>query len=172
MKKYLFLFLLIMIALAACQSEAKNSSANDFSNCKYGKPKAIFPANLPSIADHQFEIKDKTAIENITLKDGLKIEIFQLGCNHIEQEFHFFLAPNSIADEQELFKTSLELFGKMANLDESLKPFDFWASAIADNASKFKKGKKMELQQNIFVQIDHIDSSDHTLLRIVLKQDS
>ena len=89
--KYFLQVILLTLGLIGCQS---NSGKDPFENCKYGKPKPIFPAESPMVNQHSFEIKGMEGIEEVSFSNGLSVTLVQTGCDYIQQEFQFTVPGN------------------------------------------------------------------------------
>lgn len=162
------LFLSFIFIMSAC-SQADSTNTDDFSKCKFGKPNAIFSPKMNGITAHLFQIKERTGIEQVEFDNGKKLELIQTGCNEINQELIFTLPPTKNIDWVEMAASELEF---LSTIDDELKPFSFWAGAISAKKNEFKLGQDVELEPNIFANIDRIESSDRVLLKITLSQKS
>lgn len=162
---FFFLFLLI---LPAC----KNNAAKDsFSDCKYGRPEAIFEPSLSDISNHQFSVEKNESIEDIQFKDGRELRIMQSGCDRIKQEFHFKL-PGDLKDKDANFwlLAAVNQFKQLSALGPNYAAYDLWAQAIARKADEIKLAQETELEAGFTFTYDRIISSDHAILMLTLSE--
>ena len=128
------LFFLFFTLFTACKT--------DNGKCKFGDPVAIFSDTMQAVKKHHFEIKDKTGIEYIVLKNGLLLEIEQSGCNTINQQFTFELVGDFSKQDDAFWKTlAAKNFQMLSNASVKLQPFIAWSEAIESVKSKMKLGE-------------------------------
>ncbi|MEL6922450.1 MAG: hypothetical protein AAFO94_00265 [Bacteroidota bacterium] len=160
-----------------CKSDSKKDQGS-FSDCKYGQPEAVFAPDLPGVKAHRFEQKPKAAIENISLENGIDLQLTQSGCNEAIQEFRFQLPKTMLAQisgdsidlSQPAFWISMAQaqFAALGTLGEKYMSFGFWAQAIEEKKPSMNLGEPVELQPGFTAKVDKIDGSEHTLLLVTL----
>ena len=145
-----------------------------FANCKYKKPTAIFSPQTIAIAKHQFEVKQKEGIEQITFANGLSLEVIQSGCHQITQDFYFTLEGQFLQNEPHHFwvEKTIEQFMYLGHLGEAYAPFTFWAQAIQGKKEAFRLGEAVHLEATYFVEINKILSADYAILTVKLFENS
>jgi hypothetical protein len=167
-----FMLLLILMLHFACNDGAKSKSDAPFSDCKMGAPKAIFSKNMNKVVDHQFELTKDAAIEKITLEGGTVLELIQSGCDKPKQEFLFSI-PTSTQSfvDADWIAMSIDMFGLMGSLSESLTPFLLWRGAIQRKEKDIKLGMPLELDPGFFMKIDKVAGSEEGKLIVTLYQE-
>jgi hypothetical protein len=158
------LFFLFFTLFTACKT--------DNGKCKFGDPVAIFSDTMQVVKMHHFEIKDKTGIEYVALKNGLLLEIEQSGCNTINQQFTFELPGDFSKEEDAFWKTlAAKNFHLLSSVSIKLQPFIAWADAIESVEDKLKLAEPMEIQNRMHIRIDKILSADRAMLVVQLSQE-
>jgi hypothetical protein len=157
----IFLFLTLCIA---CKTEN--------GKCKYGDPVAIFSDTMQVVKKHHFEIKDKTGIEYVALKNGLLLEIEQSGCNTINQQFTFELPGDFSKQDDAFWKTlAAKNFQLLSSASIKLQPFIAWSDAINSVKDKLKLAEPIEIQNRMHIRIDKVLSTDRAMLVVQLSQE-
>jgi hypothetical protein len=148
----------------ACKTES--------GKCKYGDPVAIFSDTMQVVKKHHFEIKEKTGIEYVALKNGLLLEIEQSGCNTINQQFTFELPGDFSKQDDAFWKTlAAKNFQLLSNASIKLQPFIAWSDAINSVKDKLKLAEPIEIQNRMHIRIDKILSADRAMLVVQLSQE-
>jgi len=159
--------LFVLLLLSACQS----GSDDPFANCPQGKPTAIFSDSLQQIVKHKFAIDKNFGVEYIQFNNGVYLEIYQGGCELVQQEFRFRLPGKSPRDDRAFWvDQAIAQMRFLGEQSERHMAFASWAQAIEKEAGKIQLGQEFNLDSNIFTRIDRINSSDHTILIIELFQ--
>jgi hypothetical protein len=144
----------------------------DNGKCKFGDPVAIFSDTMQAVKNHHFEIKDKTGIEYVVLKNGLLLEIEQSGCNTINQQFTFEIMGDFSKQNDDFWKTlAAKNFQLLSNASVKLQPFIAWSEAIESVKSKLKLAEAIEIQNKMHVRLDKIVSADRAMLVVQLSQE-
>jgi len=170
MKNYICLLALGFL-LFSCQDKPGDDA---FEDCKYGKPEAIFSAELEEVKKHRFRMKKKEGIETISFHDGMELVIYQSGCDHIQQQYQFELPPagDTIDTQQAEYwiAQTITAFQSLGDLGPEFFSYSSWAQAIAEKAAEFKLAEFLEVQPGFFVKIDRIESSDKATLIVTLSE--
>jgi len=172
MKNYICL-IVCGILLFSCQN---NNEKDEFENCRYGEPKAIFDTEMEEVKSHQFRIKQKEGVENVSFTDGTELTIFQSGCDYIKQQFQFEMAVTNDSTDTSLpeywIAATINVFQKLGSMGPDFFSYSSWAQAIAERAADFKLAEFLEVQPGFFVKIDRIESSDSHTLLVTLSEES
>ncbi len=165
--KYTFIFL-AFLAFSACKNTKK--SDKPFANCKCGAPEPIFKeGGNEAIADRNFAMTTTSAVENVTFKNGVELEVVQAGCEEIIQEFTFFYKSDMSAQTDDFWKAkAVEEFNTIALLSTRYQPFGLWATAIKTATPQLKLGQATELEKDFFVTVDKINDGQRTQLKVKL----
>lgn len=157
-------FLLLM----ACGGEATEDS------CVGGEPTAIFEG-IAAFEHHEFEKNGQESVEKIVVPDlNMGIELYQSGCDRIEQEFRILLNEpyelNTPAPYCALHIANiLVLLSEKA--PEQLGALQQWAEAIRADAQKMAYNEQVQLtNSSIYVQIDKTHQSNSAILSVVFAQ--
>ena len=142
-----FLIGLLLITFLSCATEEK---------CKY-VPSPIFKPEWSTLTDHSFEKNGSKATEKITMKNGVRLELFQTICNNTQQEYHFILDGN-YKDQPDSFwiNSAIEQFVKLAEIDRSVVAISAWATEIQNRFNSFVLGEKVQLGGGKFIMIDKL----------------
>ena len=163
----LICFSLFILGGYGCKSQPKTP----FSDCSYGAPKPIFSKEWPAVSTQAFRLTAKEGIEQIEFTNGVSLELIQTGCDHITQDFTFSLPLEEIDDQPNFWiAQAIRQLQYLAQVDESLMPFQFWAQAIQNAAPQIKLSAPFTLEGSIQVTIDRIVSVDGAQLLLTLKQ--
>jgi hypothetical protein len=174
---YIFLTIsLLAMQMSACQQASpKTETETQSTDCRYGKPGAIFSSELEGVATHQFEAKGQDGREAITFSNGQRLEIYQSGCNNIRQEFRFPLPveePQSIPDSIWL-KEAVGAFFFMASMGPQYQPLSEWGRSLdMQDHAEFRLGKPHQVEPGFYATVDRIPGVDSTTLLVVLEQSS
>jgi len=164
MNRSIYLLSIIFIVTTACGGGSVNKQS---AGCDAPKPQAIFNDKPDEILKHTFSLKGQNAEENLSLRDGTELIIFQSGCEKIAQEFRFTLPSNKNANTVDL---ALERLMYLANMDAAFMSFANWSQAIEGLREQFSLQNEIEVEPGFFVGLDRINSTDKTLLIIKLFQ--
>ena len=148
-------------------------SCADSQACVLGEPKAIFGLQLPGVTGHSFESKGQESLEEVTFDNQMYLSVRQSGCDALRQEFQFKVAGDFSSYPDSLWTSeAVKQFYFLSRLSETQAGLKQWAAAIEQTRREMKLGEPYQLDQNIYVQIDRIISSDESTLRVVLNQKS
>lgn len=162
----------LLIVFIGCSSEVDKKSTKPFANCQYGPPKAIFSKEMGAVTQHDFQLNQQVAIEQVKFDGGIQLELTQSGCEKPRQEFQFNIPTNTSAfKDEDWIAMTIDMFGFMGNMAESLQPFLFWQEALSKKATQIKIGAPLQLESNFFVKIDKVAGEDTGLLIISLFQE-
>jgi len=168
MNKIIITLIGTIILAFGCKSE-KDKKGDNFSDCKYGAPTAVFASDLPTVATHKFELKSQVGFEEITFNNGLQLQLTQSGCNEIKQEFQFTLPDKPSADTPPYWVDQTRAqFNALGELGEKYLTLNFWAQPLEANREAISLGEPFELQPGFSIKIDRIIGSQNTLLLITL----
>lgn len=156
-----------MLLLVACGDN------NGQKACKYASPVAIFQG-IDSIENHSFEVTGNNAVERIEVPSmGMEVELYQSGCNKLEQEFRFHIheaLPLNIP-AQECSMLAAIIFEELSKLSPNLIPLAQWAESIKMNAAAFQYNEKIPLKGTpMKVQLDKGHQSNSTMLTVIFTQ--
>jgi len=161
----LIMVTIMLLALVSCGGESDQ--------CKYSTPVAIFQG-IDKIENHTFEATGNNAVEHIFVPSmGMDVELYQSGCNELEQEFRFHIheaLPLNIPPQECAMLTAV-IFDKLSGLSPNLIPLAQWAGAIKENAEAFKYNEKIRLKGTpMQVQLDKVHQSNSTMLTVIFKE--
>ena len=150
---------------------ADQKASTDFSNCKYGSPKAIFSDTVPEIEAHSFNIHNKEGIELVRFKNGMVMELIQSGCDHIVQSFKFRLSgDHRKKNALDWVEESVAQLRFLGGLDPKFASLSFWGNEIEQRKSEIKLGSTHDIQQGFKVKIDKVLSTSESILLLELSQ--
>ena len=124
---------------------------------------------MASVTQHSFQAKDQEGSEQMEFDNELKVEIDQSGCNHIKQVFKFWIDRPGEGEPNWYFLAA-EQFAYLSNISNETKMLGMWAEVIETNASQFKLGMPVEVDQGFFVKIDKINEDQKVILFVELSQ--
>jgi hypothetical protein len=154
------IFILLGVMLFGCKSD-----------CKFGKPIAIFPNGLPIVTEQHFEARAADAVESILFKNGLRLQITQSGCNDLKQVFEFTQQGNFSGREDAFWKqVAIDQLKMMSSMHVSLQTFGLWAKAIEGILPTLKLGEVTEIEPNTYVKIDKITNGKDAILLLELSK--
>lgn len=144
--------------------------------CMGGEPTAIFEG-IDAFEEHSFEQRGQESVEKIEVPDmNMDIELYQSGCDRIEQEFRILLH-----EAYELNTPAKVCALHFANILTILSEKDVqklgtlqqWANAVRADAERMQYNEKIQLSNsNIYVQIDKTHQTDAAILTVVFSQSS
>ena len=162
MLKFVFL-LLVLSAFMSCQQANKP--------CSFGNPTAIFDKNMSFIKNHNYEIKQNKSAERLELPEfNLSLEIFQSGCDTVQQEFKLILngSLQEIQTATQLAELIADIFAAISELDkEKLAQFMNMAQSVGNNSAQFAFGQALILstaEQNLSFSINIIRQANQTII--------
>jgi hypothetical protein len=163
-----FSFFLISIFFFACFAKDKPQG------CKYKSPVAIF-AGIDSFPNHSFTVNKQDAVEKISVpKYKMDIELYQSGCDFLQQEFRFMLHepyPMNIPPDICANQIAGIFFLLARDAPLQLGMLSQWAAAIKADAASFKYNEKIKLAgSGITAQIDKIHQPESAVLTIVFSE--
>ncbi len=154
-------FLLVLLVLAACQSEKP---------CKY-KPEPIFGSGLPHIEQYNFETQGAQSLESLLLDTGVLLEISQNVCPQMYQEYRFTVKGDFSQFPDSLWmKEATRQLVFLSSFSEKQAPLKAWADIIELRRSEMKLGEDREVEPGIFVRVDRVLSPEQSTLLLVFAQ--
>lgn len=170
-KSIFFLVLLIGLFIVGCGDDAPKQNSTDFSDCKYGKPEAIFSASIPQITSHSFNIHQREGIELANFDNGIKMELIQSGCDNIIQSFKFRIpGDHRKKSSLEWVDEAVKQLRYLGGLDQKYAALSFWGNEIEQIKSTLKLGSTQDIQQGFKVKIDKVLSTRESILLLELSQ--
>ncbi|MDC0231177.1 hypothetical protein OAK19_04360 [Aureispira] len=139
--------------------------------CKYTPPTSIF-SDIDSFENHSFDLKGQYSVERITVpKMNMDIELFQSGCDDIQQEFRFLLHEayplNTPPDVCAMHIAGI-LYILSQEAPQKLGLLQQWAEAIKSNSKSFNYNEKTGFfDSEISAQIDKTHQPESAVLSIV-----
>jgi len=153
---------------------ACGNGMNKNEECKYKPPTAIFE-NIEGFTKHSFEVKGQNAVEKITvLAMNLSIELYQSGCNTLQQEYRMLLNGtyplNTPADVCAM--DIAEIFYNLSQqAPNELGLLQQWAGAIKTDAKKIQYNEKVLFQgSDVSVEINKTHQTRSAMLTITFSQ--
>lgn len=166
--KILLLAIFSFLCCTACDNQTREAA---FSDCRYGKPEAIFNKSIEGINGHSFNIEKDKSIEQMLFGSGKKLTIIQSGCNSIKQEFRFVLNGKFEGRDPVFWvEQAVKQFQMLSQLGPEFVVYGFWAQAIAGKAEQIKLAQPTELQPGFFLSLDKILSEEHAILVLILSE--
>ncbi len=160
--------LLPTIFFTACGGASKKDFEADLEHCPQ-KPTAIFQSSMNGIKAAKFTLEKTKSIENVTFADGSNLELIQMGCAHISQEFRFEINDFSAKNEaSEVAEMAAEKFSYIAKLDSKLAGLSNWAAMLREVKSGLKIGEATELEPHHFLKIDFLPQDKNALLIVTI----
>lgn len=163
---------LFVLSIACLIISCNNSSSSkEVEDCPYGSPVGIFSKELPDVVAQEFKLNGLEGVEYVQFSNGIKLELIQSGCEKIQQEFRFTLQePVQSSDPEIWAEFAIQIFNYMGRLDVSLSQFSFWSQAFEELRSDLSPGNAVQLEAGRWVKLDGINSSDHSILIVILSQ--
>ncbi|HMR44217.1 MAG TPA: hypothetical protein PKC40_10305 [Saprospiraceae bacterium] len=155
-----------LLILAALFFSCDGGSAG---KCKYGSPTPIFTPTTYSVSSHSFVAKGQESSEQIVFDNGIRLEIFQSGCNAIKQEFVYDLPAFPDAEPDWIF-IAAELLKKYGELGEQFAPLVFWGEEISKKKQEIKLGETTELQDGHFVKVERLRFPEKSVMTVTLSE--
>ena len=158
------IFVLIYLLLGCT---ANNTSKS----CKYKPPTAIF-SGIDSFENHSFDLTGQHSVERIAVpKMNMDIELYQSGCDDIQQEFRFLLYEayplNTPPDVCAMHIAGI-LYILSQESPQKLGLLQQWAETIKANSKSFKYNEKTGFfDSGISAQIDKMHQPESAVLSIV-----
>ena len=164
----IFFTIFLAIFLAGCGEKTKADFDNDLPHCPQ-KPSAIFQNGMNGVKNANFELQATKSVENVVFNDDSHLEIIQMGCAHINQEFRFEIAENAgknvdNRDAAKVAEMAAEKFAKLAKLDPKLAGLGEWSGMLLSVKDALKIGEPMALEPHHFLKIDCFSQDKNTLL--------
>jgi len=139
--------------------------------CPTGNPQAIFQAEDTQVAKHQFTSEGQNSTEQVQFSDGLRMEIYQSGCEKIEQEYRFFLPPGDCPSEANWWtNAAVQSFHQLGERGEAYLQYHQWASAIEEAGKEAVLGEPFLLVQSFYAEVDKLCSAQEHVLIVILSQ--
>lgn len=165
------LFLLITIILLWGCAEQESASVDDFADCLYEAPTAIFSDQLPAIRQHRFKISSAKGIEHVVFDTGLELDIHQSGCELMQQNFFFKVEDGiQLDDHEQCIHQASEYFYFLGTLDEEFLPLYEWGRLIQKYAQRMSLNAPFEVFPGFAVTIKQYKKRNDILLEVVLAQ--
>lgn len=160
-------FWILLFLMSLLQSCGGNQTDK---NCQYNTPVAVF-ADIPTMTNHQFAANGQSSKESVTVTPlAMDIELYQSGCNTLEQEFRFILdgtMPKGMPPTV-CAKELASIFYSLSQLDAKLMNFEGFAQAFTQAADKFRYNEPTSLAgSNITAKIIKQDQPKSTILTVI-----
>ncbi len=153
--------------LGACGG-SKADFDNDLPHCPQ-IPSAIFQNGMKGIKSAKFELQKNKSIENIVFADNSNLEIIQMGCAHISQEFRFELNDILLTnDATQIAQIASNKFKDIAKLAPRLASLGNWSSMLQNAKDSLKIGEPLELEPHHFLKLDCVSQNENSLLIVTL----
>ncbi|MCH2021361.1 MAG: hypothetical protein MK207_02675 [Saprospiraceae bacterium] len=159
------IILVLICLLFACEGNDKSKI------CKYKPPVAIF-SGIDSFEDHSFDLKGQSSVEYISIpKMNMDIQLYQSGCDDIQQEFRFLLHEayplNTPPDVCAMHIAGI-FYMLSQEAPQQLGLLQQWAETLKANSKSFNYNEKIVFfDSDISAQIDKIHQPESAVLSIV-----
>lgn len=151
--------------------ERNEETTDDYANCRYDKPEAIFYDGLPQISDHQFQLKGRAGEERFTLSGGIRVTIYQYGCDSRTQEFIFESGNANLCDApDDCLRQVIQLFQALSRLGPEYHVFRVWAQAMKSEGASLRYGKNLQLAEGFWMKLDQKRGHGSTTLMLTLSE--
>ncbi|MEY4927470.1 MAG: hypothetical protein RI894_1906 [Bacteroidota bacterium] len=160
--------LFFVFCLSACGSKSKADFDTDLQHCPQ-KPSPIFREGMNGVKSAKFDLQKTQSIENIVFADNSTLEIIQMGCAQISQEFRFELTkkqPNRAAAE--VAEVAAAKFAAIAQLDTKLVGLGNWSGMLKAVKDSLKIGEPIELEPHHFLKLDCLSQNENSLLIVTI----
>lgn len=162
------IYILSFLSLLFFSCENSSSEKDNFKDCKYGQPTAIFSTDLPEVKKHQFKVKGKEGIELVSFANEMDLELIQSGCQKSTQDFNFSIPGKFEGDATYWVNEAIKQFQYLGNLGEKFAVLSFWGQAIEAKKKHFNLGQQVEVQPGFYVKINKVVSSDFVIITVKL----
>lgn len=157
----MLLVLGLFAGIAACENTTK---------CKF-KPEPIFEANLPHVAQYNFEKQGQESLESLLLDTDVLLEIGQQVCNESRQEFRFTVQGEfqGFADSMWL-KEAVRQLVFLSTFSPKQAPLKAWADVLEERRTNMRLGEDTEIQPGVKARVDRVVSPKESTLILILSQ--
>lgn len=163
------LHFLLFAAIGTGFIQCNGGGQKKLEDCPYGKPQPIFSEQMSGVSSHNFSTDDYSATEELILGDTLPVTLIQSGCEKPVQEFRFFIArPPAQADAAYWANLTVDILYQLSHLSPKLVPLSAWAQAIEQQTSGITLGESFQVEQDIYVNIDRMESAGGVILMLIL----
>lgn len=144
--------------------------------CMGGEPTAIFEG-IAAFEQHEFQQTGQESVEKIAVPElGMNIELYQSGCDRIEQEFRILLQEpyelNTPATVCALHISNILML--LSEKDpQKLGALQQWAEAIRADAERVVYNERLQLSNSdVYIQVDKTHQTNSAILSVVFSQSS
>ncbi|MGH1339313.1 MAG: hypothetical protein ACRBFS_24555 [Aureispira sp.] len=159
----------LLFLLTACGESADRP-------CMGGEPTAIFEG-IKAFENHEFNQTGQESVEKITVPEmNMSIELYQSGCDEIEQEFRILLQEayelNTPATVCALHLSNI-LMILSEKEPQKLGALQQWSEAIRIDAERIAYNERIQLSNSsIYIQVDKTHQTNSAILSVVFSQAS
>ncbi len=173
MKFNYLLTLCFFVSLTACDNNSSTSESPQTEQsspaktpCKFGQPKAIFSDAITQVSTHKFSVEGQKSLESMNLVNGVRLDLYQDGCDHLRQEFQFSFAPNnSLSSDSTWILEAAKQLDYLATFSERHAAFGIWARAIRQLQPQMQIGRPLEPEEGTLITVDRLrGKQEHTLI--------
>lgn len=162
--KYFLLILTTIIIATGCKNDKSET-------CATGRPLPIFTKNMQIVKEHKFTSQGQSSQEEISLANGIKLEIYQQGCDTLNQSFRFGYNHKIKRDSfVVVVDSAISQFKFLSKSDEKLKAFALWSDALTQIRNFANQGELINLGQGINLKIDHLEQAERSTILIDVMQ--
>ncbi|MCB0570299.1 MAG: hypothetical protein KDC66_11065 [Phaeodactylibacter sp.] len=159
------------LLLPCFQSCSNPAGQEPFSNCLYGAPEPVFGPGLPAVKAHHFQLEKDKAEESLTFADGLELHITQSGCDHIRQEFRFYLAGDfRSAPATFWIGESSRIFNRLGQIGPEYLSYRNLGQAIAQREADIRPGEPIMLQEGFYFRLDISFTNGAAILAVTISE--
>lgn len=136
------------------------------------KPTPIFRAGMKGVSATTFTLEPTKSIETVAFSDSTNLEIIQMGCAHVHQEFRFELAePLPLDDAAAVGELAAQKFTAIAQLDSRLAGLGGWAGMLREAKTQLKIGEAIALEPHHFLKVDGFAQNKNSLLIVSIYEE-
>lgn len=165
--KYFPSILFILLFLASCGSSGQQNNGSD--QCET-KPSAIFSDTMAIVKGHNFEAKAENSTEEVILKNDVRIEILQSGCEVLRQEFRITRKGDFMKMEDSFWISgAFQTLGQLSDSSPALKGLESFANVIAQNLPKMKLAQPFYPEPEYSITVDKIANAEAGTIIVIIE---
>ena len=160
-----------LIFLFGCGNTSRSDFDTNLAACPQ-KPTPIFQTGMKGVSATKFSLEATKSIENIRFSDSTTLEIIQMGCAHVHQEFRFELTERlPLDDAAAVGELAAQKFTAIAQLDSRLAGLGSWAGMLREAKTQLKIGEAIALEPHHFLKVDGFAQNKNSLLIVSIYEE-
>lgn len=134
------------------------------------KPSAIFSDTMAIVLHHAFEYEGQESLEEVELKNEVRVSVFQSGCKAIRQEFRISRKGDFLdMPDPAWVVNAYQTLGGLSIASPALGGLETYARSIAQGKESIRLGQAFQPEPGLHITVDKIASRDEGTLIVVLQ---